>query len=195
MFAFLSRLFAPGNKPHRGRPVRPIFKRRTLQLEELGTRILPSATPLPLTGPVGSVPSVSPISLPPINFPGPLSGHGQGEYSYKLILSGAGPQYKLEGTAHLAGLGKVDVSGSLHGVGFIVNGHAGGELTFTNKEGSLTVDLTGPEQRAFSSLPDQFSYQIVSGTGAYAHKMGQGSLNLTLTPAPSGPHGTFSLTI
>jgi hypothetical protein len=171
-------------------------RRRSLQLEELGSRLLPSATPLSVTGPVGPAPIVSPISIPPmIVASDALSGHGSGHYSYPPMISGMGPQYQLDGTAHLTGLGKVAVSGDLHGVGMIVDGHAGGELTFTNKHGSLTVDLQGPEQPGFSPLPEQFSYHIVSGTGAYADKTGQGSLTLVLTPSSSGPNGKFSLVV
>ena len=172
-----------------------MLKRRSLQVEELGSRLLPSATPLSVTGPVGPAHVLPPISIPPmIVTAGALAGHGSGRYSYPPMISGMGPQYQLDGTAHLAGLGKVAVSGDLHGVGLIENGHAGGELTFTNKHGSLTVDLTGPQQSAFSALPEQFSYQIVSGTGAYADRTGQGSLLLVLTPSSSGPNGHFSLT-
>jgi hypothetical protein len=173
-------------------------RRRSLQLEELGSRLLPSATPLSVTGPVGPAPIVSPISIPPIIVASDaLSGHGSGSYTELLVPTpvDTGPLYRLTGTAHLAGLGKVAVSGDLHEVGFIENGHAGGELTFTNKEGSLTVDLTGPQQKAFSPLPDRYSYQIVSGTGAYADRTGEGSLTLVLTPAHSGTSGHFSLVV
>jgi hypothetical protein len=165
--------------------------RRRLEVEELGSRILPSTTPLSISAADGHVALVSTIN----STAAALTGHGSGHYSYDPVVSGAGREYRLHGTAYLAGLGEVSVSGNLRGVGFIAKGHATGELTFTNKYGSLTVDLEGPLQDAFSALPRHFSYKIVSGTGAYAGRTGEGSLTLVLTPSASGPHGTFSLTI
>lgn len=124
-----------------------------------------------------------------------LVGQGQGTFAAPPFMSGMGPQYQLSGNADLQGLGQVSVSGSLHGVGMIVQGHAGGTLTFTNDHGSLTVDLTGPLQNAFAPVPEMFTEQIVGGTGAYAHWTGHESMELNLWPATGisdGPHGTFT---
>ena len=172
-----------------------MFQRRSLGLEELGARILPSATPLPSINPGG--PAIFPPVPPPYHHT--LGGGGYGQYSADAVTSGAGPQYNLQGTAEVRGMGKVDVSGNLHGVGFIQQGRAGGELTFSNSHGSVTVELQGPPQPGFSPLPQRFSYTVVSGTGAYEHLSGHGSLTLTLHAQPTtgatGPHGTFTLTL
>jgi hypothetical protein len=154
----------------RFRSTRPMSKGARPQVEELDARIVPAVL---------------------------LTGQGQGTYSADLVQSGAGAQYRLSGNADIQGLGHVSVSGSLHGVGFIQHGHAGGTLTFTNAHGSLTVDLIGPIQDAFSPLPELFNEQIVSGTGAYAHWTGHEGAQLDLWPvagpADKGPHGTFTL--
>jgi hypothetical protein len=118
-------------------------------------------------------------------------------------MSGAGPQDRLQGSADLAGLGRVTVGGSISPVGFIREGHAGGTLTFTNARGAVTVQLQGPEQTGFSALPQHFRYRVVGATGAYKGLAAQGSLQLVLHASPlplpgAGmvtPHGTFTLTI
>ena len=68
------------------------------------------------------------------------------------------------------------LSGDLSAVGFIQNGHAAGTLTLRNGRGTLTVQLTGPDQGGFAPLPDTFDYQVVGGTGAYKNYSGQGTL-------------------
>jgi hypothetical protein len=93
-------------------------------------------------------------------------------------------------------------SGSVSAVGFIRDGHAGGTLTFTNARGAVTVQLQGPEQPAFSALPQHFQYRVIGATGAYKGLVAQGSLQLALHASPlpmpgAGmvtPHGTFTLT-
>jgi hypothetical protein len=164
-------------------------------LEELGARVLPSAAPLT---PLPSATSALVSQAQPIIYH-PLAGHGSGSYSADAIQSGAGITYNLRGTADLAALGHVSVTGWVHSVGFLRVGQADGELTFTNNHGSVTVRLVGPEQPGFAALPQQFSYRIVSATGAYKHLQDHGSLCLTLHAQPTGdvagPHGTFTLTL
>lgn len=128
---------------------------------------------------------------------GLLVGQGQGTFVADAVQSGAGTAYHLTGDADLHGLGHVSVSGSLHGVGFIQQGHAGGTLTFANAKGSLTVEVTGPTQNAFAPLPELFHERIVAGTGAYKNWTGHESMQLDLWPAAesasSFPHGRFTL--
>ncbi len=128
---------------------------------------------------------------------GLLAGHGQGAYVADAVQSGAGLQYQLTGNADLQGLGHFAVAGSLHGVGFIQQGHAGGMLTFTNAHGSLTVELTGPTQNAFAPLPNLFNERIIGGTGAYQHLSGHEKAQLDLWPVDDAgnpnPHGSFTL--
>ena len=168
-------------------------RRPPLELERLDARILPSATPLP-------IPSLPAAAVAPSTAIHILDGHGHGTYTADRIISDAGPEYRLTGTADLAGMGHVRVTGLLHGVGFMAHGRAGGTLTFSNGEGSVTVQLTGPEQPGFSALPQRWDYKVVAHTGAFAHLSTSGTLRLVLQAAPNGdlqtpPHGTFTLTV
>jgi hypothetical protein len=172
-------------------------RRPPLELERLDARVLPSLTPLP-------------IPLPPVHPAAPLvresdvathllDGHGQGTYT-GLVVVDAGPSFRLEGTADLAGMGHVKVSGWVQGVGMIAKGRAHGFLTFTNDRGSITLEIFGPPQAGFSSLPEHFNWNIVGHrTGDFAHMSGKGTLTLDLHALPTGdllpPHGTFDLTV
>jgi hypothetical protein len=180
----------PANKEVTGMTPRRTF----LELEPLGDRVLPSAA-LPLPLPAAPLTAALATTQPPLHL---LQGHGRGSYTADAVQSGAGAEYRLQGSADLAGLGRVAVRGSIRAVGFIQHGHAGGELTFTNARGSVTVELVGAEQPAFSPLPQSFHYQVVAGTGAYKGLAAQGALQLALHAAPGvggAPHGTFSLTV
>jgi hypothetical protein len=169
-------------------------RRTFLELEPLGDRALPSATALPV--PAAPLTAALASTQPALHL---LEGHGRGSYTGDPVQSDAGAEYRLQGTADLAGLGRVVVSGSVRSVGFIRRGHAGGALTFTNGRGSVTVELLGPEQPAFSPLPQAFRYRVVAGTGAYKGLASQGTLQLAFHAGAPGvwgaPHGTFALTI
>ena len=89
---------------------------------------------------------------------------------------------------------RASLAGFLHGVGFIVNGHAGGELTLRNGRGSITVDLEGSEQPGFSPLPQDFVFSVVGGTGAYRHADGVGFVDIALHP-DQPHHGHFTVII
>jgi hypothetical protein len=124
-----------------------------------------------------------------------INQQGLGTYTHGLERD-AGVQYKFTGAGQFFGLHDAEISGSLYSVGFIARGHAGGELTFTNAKGSVTIELVGPEQAGFAPLPGTFHYSVKKGTGAYAHLTGSGSLSLKLSPmngqGMSG--GEFTLT-
>jgi hypothetical protein len=170
----------------------------SLQLEELDARILPSATSLPVAPP--APPALSAVSGIAFHL---LSGQGEGTFFNDAIQSGAGIDYHLSGEGQFAGVGQVSIHGSVHSVGFLAQGHAGGTITLTNVQGSVTLTLIGPAQPGFSPLPVQFSYHASSGTGAYTHLPSQGTLSLVLATQPnglgihatSGPHGAFALAV
>lgn len=168
-------------------------RRPPLHLEELGARILPSAT---LVDPPPAATALASPSCVAVHI---LDGHGHGRYTSDAVQSGAGIEYRLSGHADLAGLGQVKMTGSVHSVGFIQKGRAGGTLTFTNTHGSVTVELQGPEQAGFSPLPERFRYHVVGGSGAYAHLSDSGTLALSQHALPTGDrqgaHGTFTLSI
>jgi hypothetical protein len=171
--------------------------RRTLmEVEPLGDRLLPSTAALPLPVP----PAAAALTAhPPQHHV--LAGHGQGQYTQELVPADFGGVFDLQGSADLAGLGRVTVTGRVNSVGFIQYGRAGGALTFANARGSVTVQLSGPEQRGFSPLPQGFHYRVVGATGAFKGLAAQGTLQLVLHASPAAPgvgwvpHGTFALTI
>jgi hypothetical protein len=163
--------------------------RRRLELEELCERIVPSGTPLFGVTAQAEFAQVAQQQHA-------LAGQGHGTYTSPFSIPDTGVQYDLQGVAHLAKLGDVTVTGSVHSLGFIVSGKASGTLTFTNANGSVTVELQGPVQPGFASLPHTFHYKVVSGTGAYQNLHDSGSLHLVLKPAQAGAAaGTFKLTI
>jgi hypothetical protein len=143
-----------------------------LRVEELAGRLLPSAVMPPAH------------VMPPVHRD-PLAGRGQGPFTAQFVPD-AGALYQFRGTATLADLGAVTVTGSAHGVGLIASGHAGGALTFANARGSVTVELDGPTQPAFGALPHYFRYHVVAGTGAFGHLRDGGMLRLDL--AADGGH-------
>jgi hypothetical protein len=125
-----------------------------------------------------------------------INQQGLGTYTHG-VESDAGVQYQFTGAGKFFGLHDAEISGSLYSVGFIARGHAGGELTFTNAKGSVTIELVGPEQPGFSPLPGTFHYTVKKGTGAYAHLTGSGSLSLKLSPTTDQGltvDGDFTLT-
>jgi hypothetical protein len=170
-----------------------------LSLEELDARTLPSAPVAPISTPADITTPV--IIEPPVTPPHhnhKLHGTATGNYVGSSLIVDAGISDTLTGTAELgAKRGEFTVSGSVNGVGLIAQGEAMGQLVFTNANGSITISLTGPEQKAFSPLPTKFEYTITGGTGKYANLTGHGKLTLTTFPAPTAfglpPQGTFSL--
>jgi hypothetical protein len=167
-----------------------------LDLEELGPRTLPSITPLvPIADPLVGLPAqqATLIHL--------RSDHAHGGYWTDPIQSGAGAEYHLRGAGHLAGLGDVHVQGTIDGVGFIQHGQAHGQLTFSNVWGSVTIEVTGPAQPAFTTPEGQFTYHVINRTGAgtRAHLPDRGTLDLSVTPAPTAygmaARGTFQLAL
>ncbi len=174
-----------------------MLRRPPLNLEQLGARVLPSITPVtpppePLIPLIGGtlIPAARDSSAQP-----PLDGKGHGNYSASKVMSDAGTDYHLHGSANLTPLGQVSVRGSVHSVGFIAEGHAEGRLTFRNSHGSVTIAVEGPLQKAFSPLPHRFRYHIVSASGDYSGMTGHGTLGLVLTPGSSSQQGTFKISL
>jgi hypothetical protein len=77
-------------------------------------------------------------------------------------------------------LGAVQITGSAHLPGLVLSAHATGQLTITNAKGTITLDLTGPTERAFGPMPRHLSYKITGGTGAYAGAAGKGNVEVKL---------------
>jgi hypothetical protein len=122
------------------------------------------------------------------------AGQGTGVFTHEVGIPEIGQVYDLLGSATLTGLGRVNVSGAVQSVGFILHGHAWGKLLLTNAKGSVTLRLEGPEQNGFAALPHQFTFDVVGGSGSYKHLNGHGTLQLVIAPATQA-HGTFTLAV
>jgi hypothetical protein len=179
-----------------------MFMRTRLQVEELAQRILPATTSVQPLFPLFPFATTAPL---PATSPHALAGEGQGAFlgNTRLFATTAITD-TLTGTAFLNRLGDVTLAGTIHGVGGVAVGRATGTLTFRNTSGSVTVRLTGPLQTEFAALPQQFTYAVVGGTGAYTRVTDTGTLTLTLAPAAPGTttptlvppnQGTFTMTL
>jgi len=129
-----------------------------------------------------------------------LAGQGSGNFTSNVPFHDLRQTFVLSGTADLAYLGHVAVSGSVQALGFVQQGHARGRLIFTNREGSVTIELTGPLQPGLSALPHSFHYRVVTANGDFNHLTEEGTLRLDLRAAPMVPgsnsqHGTFTFSV
>ena len=168
-----------------------------LNLEPLGARILPSANPVLGVRETsdGAFPtahlSTGTVVTPSNSIDG-LDGTAHGTLrQFTGIPADIGLRYSLDGSGKLGGLDTFAVKGVLHGTGFLAQGQATGVLTLTNRHGSITVKLLGPEQPGFSKLPGHFRFTVAAGSGAY--KSFHDSGNVTLTIQAHGAGGAFRL--
>ena len=122
-------------------------RKRRLQFEVMESREVLSAS---LAG--ASLASPVLVSLPSIPIPPPheppvqlvvLQGLLSGSYSAHTFPD-VGTTYDLSGKGQVRPFGPMDVTGTLHSLGFIQQGHAGGTLTLSDSQGTLTLQLTGP---------------------------------------------------
>jgi hypothetical protein len=172
--------------------------KRRLNLEELGARILPSATPMPILVHEPIIPPICPIDPIPIgSLHSALHGQGSGQYSVSSPNPDIGHHVQLTGQVNLGDLGQFNLSGSVSSVGFVMSGRATGTLTLTNAQGTMTLSLIGRRQEGFAALPEKFGYTVTGGTGAYAKQAGQGELILQLqaqsSPSSSTVQGIFKI--
>jgi hypothetical protein len=128
-----------------------------------------------------SLPSVT--TLPPV-LAQPLAGHGSGTYSLGKFIPDTGVSYQLSGSGMFGQLGQASISGSVQSVGFILQGHAIGKLTFSNAQGSVSIELQGPVQTGFSPIPQWFTYHVTGATGQYSKLQAHGTLRLQFYAHP-----------
>jgi hypothetical protein len=146
-----------------------------LNLELLEDRITPSSTSVMQPSIV-----VPPMILDPLPIYSPqnLAGSGHAYFVADQPNSDAGKTFHLVGMANVAGQGEFLVTGTLHALGNVAKGEATGTLTFHNAKGSFTIELQGPMQSGFATLPQDFHYHLIHGTGAYAHLQAKGEIFL-----------------
>jgi hypothetical protein len=109
-----------------------------------------------------------------------LNGEAHGTTRTVRTNPDAGTTVALDGSGRVSPLGQVHVSGTLHGTGFIQQGQAGGTVRLSNARGSVTLSLEGPTQGGFTPPPSgTYRFTVESGTGAYAHALGTGTVDVT----------------
>jgi hypothetical protein len=157
--------------------------RTVLRLEELGARVLPSSTvPAPTTSTTATVQTTTGSAW-----------SGSGRFTLTTASSTHLKTYALQGSVNFGSAGFLAVSGSVASVGNKA-GHASGRVTLSNAHGTLILNVTGASQAANAALPSSFTYQVVSGTGIFAHYSGQGTLHLSPTLfAGYGDRGNFTI--
>jgi hypothetical protein len=151
-----------------------LFHRR-LEVTELDARILPSGSPVPVPAPVSRAAVVAPQSTTHA-----LAGTGQGKYYLAPTRFGTGTTFLLFGSANLAGLGQVSLTGTIHTPFFRSVGAVTGTLTLVGSRGTVTVQLQAPAQSGSAPPPHQFSYKIVSATRGYQGLQDSGTLQIVL---------------
>jgi hypothetical protein len=122
-------------------------------------------------------------------------GDASGTYTTTVVGGDLGKTYELVGQIRMPGVGPgvMTVSGSLHTLGNVLQGRAGGDLTLSAPSGSITLHLTGvPQQSSSDPLPTDFNFRVVGGTGHFAHTTGQGLMQIALNPADQ-TSGTFQV--
>jgi len=167
-------------------------KSRTLSLESLSDRVVPSVSIQPMP------PVPAPIAI--VHPTHPLTGRGTGDIVSHHGNPDTGTTYHIHGKADLQGLGKVTVEGDIHGPGFIKSTTYTGRLHFRTGHGQVIVDLTSFRPAGPAGLPIWYRYHIVSGTGPFKKMQDSGSMRLdvhffpTLVASPNQP-GAFRMTI
>jgi hypothetical protein len=148
-----------------------------LCVEELDSRTLPSTTPL---APPGLAEALAHRTS--TRHVHGLAGTITGTYTIGHDIPDTGMSYRFTGAGTVGLLGAVTATASLRTTGFIEQGRAGGALTLSNAQGTLTLRLQGPVQRGFAALPQHFHFTVSGGTGAFQGLAGGGMVTLRLNP-------------
>jgi hypothetical protein len=155
-----------------------------------------------LSGAIAALPpAAAATSAPLIRFLS-LDGTIRGHYHVNDAIPDVGATYVADGSGHVHGVGHAFLTGKLHTIGFIAQGHAGGDFYLAGANGTITLQMTGVEQdQGPKGPPDVFHYTVVSGTGKYVNVADSGTATLVTIPghAPAHPqapeHGRFTLVL
>jgi hypothetical protein len=150
-------------------------RRTKLGVEELGARVLPSATVMPTAAAATQLARVTTTTSIATTIASP-SWAGQGRYTTTRASTGV-VTYQVQGSADYGRQGFFAIKGTIQTVGNKA-GQAKGRITLSDRRGTLTLNLVGPTQPARSGMPTRFTYKVVSGTGFFARYGGQGAIQL-----------------
>jgi hypothetical protein len=167
------------------------------QLQVLESMTLLSALTPSFAHPGG--PSLIAAAAPGTTTSVSLNGTLKGNYHVAgKVNADQGLDYVFQGNGRIGALGHVDVdvTGDLHSLGNIAKGQAKGLIVLSTPRGSLTLHLTGPNQKGFAKLPDHFKFKITNSSGKYLGDTGTGTVVFVRDPAgtsASQEHGTFTM--
>jgi hypothetical protein len=145
--------------------------------------------------------SAAPMSAHVLALNGTLSGTFVTTLNSARNLA-AGTTTTFQGSGTIAGLGRVNVTGSL-----VKLVSPSGQLstvesfTLTNSQGSVTIQLTKSAPIPSTPATTQSSFSIIKATGAFQGDIGTGTAKLqTITelipvPPPTVARGVFTLTL
>ena len=126
-----------------------------------------------------------------------LNGKLTGDYHVAgKVNPDTGLDYVFSGNGSVSPLGHTHVTGNLHSLGNVAEGQAKGLIVLSTPYGSLTLHLTGPEQKGLAKLPDEFTFKITNSSGKYLGDQGTGTVVFVPDPAgtsASPEHGTFTM--
>ncbi len=174
-----------------------ISRRTRPQLEVLESMTLLSVLAPALAHPGG--PILAAATAPGTTTTVSLNGTLTGDYHVAgNVNPDKGLDYVFSGSGSIGALGHVDVTGNLHSLGNVTTGQAKGLIVLSTPEGSLTLHLTGPEQKGLAKLPDHFTFKITNSSGKYLGDQGTGTVVFVRDPAgtsASPEHGTFTMVL
>ncbi len=135
--------------------------------------------------------AAAPVEPPLLNQIHHVFGTVQGTYSTPSFFGiDSGVTNTFQGLGNLPLFGQVQFQGTLQGPGNIAFGQANGEITLSNSQGTLSLELVGPIQKSFAPLPQDFQFSVVSGTGAFSSFQMTGTIHLV----ENSNNQTFSAT-
>jgi hypothetical protein len=162
-------------------------RRTVLGVEELGGRVLPSATvatAVPLAAAAQTTTSTTTTGS---------AWTGQGRFTLTTNKTTAVETYALQGSVDIGSSNFFTISGSVSTVGSKA-GHATGKVVLSGSKGTLTLNVTGPSQAARAGFPATATYTVVSGTGMFSHYSGHGTIKISPTLFPGDTdRGHFSV--
>lgn len=159
--------------------------RRTWHPEVEALESMTLLSGLAISSPVVAAAVVTPPGAP-IPIIVALNGTTRGVYHTERKAPDTGTSYLVNTVGRFDDYGPAYVYGELHSLGNVKSGDATGTLHVILPGGTLTLRLTGPEQKGLSKLPGEFTFVITEGTGKFHNKVGdpvgKGVVDVDLKP-------------